>query len=234
LKETSSGPRVGYEFTLTSQQERAEPYTENELLDVLFQYVTVLPSPETPPSAGNRWTLRAAMETLYPGRFDFEAATPRPVENNWRAAPRKSKAPYDRKLNKHACNVLVSPLGKAAAGRYDVLNTSNKNTVEFRLFKGTMNPDSVFRYLEFVDAIVRFVPSTSATDKGVDYQAFIHWLSKDSFNVMRYKNLIAFLVGRNYIERAKIRKRDLPCPKEDDGSQQPVPVELAPSPLPLL
>jgi hypothetical protein len=229
LKETSSGPRVGYEFTLTSQQERAEPYTENELLDVLFQYVTVLPSPDTPPSAGNRWTLRAAMETLYPGRFDFEAATPRPVENNWRAATRKSKAPYDRKLNKHACNVLVSPLGKAAAGRYDVLNTSNEHTVEFRLFKGTMNPVSVFRYLEFVDAIVRFVPSTSAADSGLHFQKFVDWLVKDSFNVLRYNNLIAFLISKKYVEREKIRKRDLPVPEESDGSEKPEPV-VTPSP----
>jgi len=157
--------------------------------------------------------IRASLEHLFP-----DLLSP-PVDDSvsWKVAPRKTKLPIGRKNNKLACDRSEGPTGKAITGRYDVLNTRNPSTVEFRLFKGTMNPDSVYRYLEFVDAIVRFVGMTSATNSGVSYDAFINWLTKDSFNVLRYNHLVAFLVAKEYIERKRIRKRDLPIMMEDDS-----------------
>lgn len=151
-----------------------------------------------------------------------EASQQNPAVMEWaRKVRRKAEKPVGRRNNYDACRQITGNLGKQAAGRYDVLNTGNKNTVEFRLFKGTMNPTSIFRYLEFVDALVRFVPSTSATDEGLKFERFTNWLQSDSFNVLRYENLIAFLVSNGYIDRKKIRRRELVETVEADGPNLP-------------
>jgi len=46
-------------------------------------------------------------------------------------------------------------------GRYYMINLENVNTVEFRFFRGTLNPASFFAALEWVDFICRFVLDTS-------------------------------------------------------------------------
>lgn len=165
------------------------------------------------PSAYHNY-IRAILMDQYLDRFDFGDKK----KYAWNAGLRKSNVTFKREMNFQACRELKGPVGKQIAGRYDVLNTGNQATVEFRLFKGTMNPDSIYRYLEFVDAIVRFVPSTSATDEGVHYSAFIGWLTKDAFNVARYNHLIAFLVKKEFVERSSVRRRDLPVPQENDGT----------------
>ena len=45
---------------------------------------------------------------------------------------------------------------KYPEGRYEALNLTNKATIEFRIFKGNLSKDKVFRALEFVDAIIKF------------------------------------------------------------------------------
>lgn len=142
-------------------------------------------------------------------------------DSKWKVGLRKTDKPIGRQNNYEACRLMKSNLGKQAAGRYDVLNTGGRNTVEFRLFKGTMNPDSIFRYLEFVDAMVRFLPNTSALAGGVSYEAFLRWLMGDSFNVLRYEHLVAFLVSNGYIERKKVRRKELITPVEADASGLP-------------
>lgn len=140
---------------------------------------------------------------------------------DFRTEPRKSKLKASRKANFENCHAFTkSVLGKGGQ-RYDVLNTRNQNTVEFRLFKGTMNPNSVMRYLEFVDALVRFVAYTTATNDGVNYTTFIKWIIDDPFNVSRYENIVTFLVEQNYIERQKIRRKELLKLTDGDGSPNP-------------
>lgn len=120
----------------------------------------------------------------------------------------KSKLSYKRVDSYRSARDMKGPVGKGNQ-RYDVLNTKNRNTVEFRLFKGTMNPTSVFRYLEFVDSLVRFVATTSASDEGVHFETYLKFLVTDSFNVARYENLVTFLLDKKYIERKNIRRREL-------------------------
>ncbi len=45
---------------------------------------------------------------------------------------------------------------KSPGSRYEAINLTNSHTVEFRLFKGTLNQDSFMRSLEFVDAVTEF------------------------------------------------------------------------------
>lgn len=129
---------------------------------------------------------------------------------------RKSSAPFKRSLSHTASQVLKGPTGKGVNSRYDALNTTNKSTVEFRMFKGTMNGSTVMRYLEFVDAMIRFVAHTSATDAGLHYTAFIAWLRSDSFNIARYEHLVSFITEKGFIDRKDIRKKTLPIVVSED------------------
>lgn len=146
----------------------------------------------------------------------FPSRTLSTEDVSWKTGLLKSKAPVGRRFNKSACDVVKGPVGKAVNDRYDILNTRNTNTVEFRLFKGTMNPSSIMRYLEFVDALVRFVASTSASNDGLSHTKFIKWLMGDSFNVVRYEHLISFIVDNGFLERKEIRKRELVEVVSDD------------------
>ena len=149
--------------------------------------------------------------------FAEEPVAPVPAIPEWKSGMRnKAKFSTSRKDNYSVSRVFPSKVGKGEQ-RYDVLNTSNINTVEFRLFKGTMNPGSIFRYLEFVDALTRFVGTTSATDDGVHFTTFINWIINDSFNTSRYENLVSLLVEKKHIERAKVRRRILAELTSQDG-----------------
>lgn len=48
--------------------------------------------------------------------------------------------------------------------RYSAVNISNVNTVEFRFFKGTLNPDVFFACLSFVDGLCRIAKETADVD----------------------------------------------------------------------
>lgn len=135
---------------------------------------------------------------------------------SWKAGLRKSAAPYKRELSKAASQVVKGPVGKGVNQRYDALNTTNAKTVEFRMFKGTMNSTSIMRYLEFVDALVRFVANTSATNHGLHYSAFVSWLSQDAFNVARYEHLISFITENGFLDRKLIRRKVLPAVVSQD------------------
>jgi hypothetical protein len=167
--------------------------------------------------------LHKLLHTILPEFFSeppVDVNTTDTEQPSWKSGIRKSSAPFKRQLSFSAAQTISGPVGKAVSGRYDVLNTRNQNTVEFRLFKGTMNSTTVFRYLEFVDAIVRFAASTSATDEGLSYQAFVRWLISDPFNVARYEHLVAFVIEKGFVERAAIRRKKLPDVAPDDSNTE--------------
>ena len=139
--------------------------------------------------------------------FSVPAPPPVPI---WKGGVVKSSAPFKRSLSSSAAQLVKGPVGKGVNARYDALNTTNKNTIEFRMFKGTMNGSSILRYLEFVDALVRFVANTTATDEGVSYQTFVKWLKGDSFNVIRYEHLVSFITEQGFLDRKEIRRKTLP------------------------
>jgi hypothetical protein len=60
--------------------------------------------------------------------------------------------------------------------RYDLLNVSGSNTIEFRLFKGNLRPERVIKNLEFCHALIRFCEQNSvkASTRG---PKFLQWLA---------------------------------------------------------
>lgn len=164
-------------------------------------------------------------EVLCPGRPKFSAIVKRffpdwnltadeaPADQaeapSWKVGTRKSSAPFKRSMSRAASQLIKGPVGKGVNSRYDALNTTNINTVEFRMFKGTMNGSTIMRYLEFVDAMVRFVANTNATNAGLHYTAFIQWLRGDAFNIARYEHLVSFITENGFLDRKDIRRRTL-------------------------
>lgn len=60
--------------------------------------------------------------------------------------------------------------------RYEALNLANKGTVEFRIFRGTLKRESLFKSLEFCDALIHFcgdccysVLDSQRVDKFIEY-----------------------------------------------------------------
>lgn len=76
--------------------------------------------------------------------------------------------------------------------RYTALNLQNRNTIEFRIFRGTLNFNTFCKNLEFVRSLVKWVKVTSistiAKDGGLgSYLEFLRWNYND------YENLCYFL-----------------------------------------
>ena len=62
-----------------------------------------------------------------------------------------------------------SPHGKATGDRYEALNVTGNETIEFRLFRGSLRYDSIMAALEFVNAILDFC--TPGATSFVDFNA---------------------------------------------------------------
>ena len=79
--------------------------------------------------------------------------------------------------------------------RYEAINFENARTIEFRLFKGTLNFETFMATLEFCDAVSRFVKTISAVciagkdgDSWAKFESFV----KSDGNRKRYKNLVTY------------------------------------------
>src|SRR5690606_30357619 len=48
--------------------------------------------------------------------------------------------------------------------RYKAINLCNSNTVEFRIFKGTLKRDTIIASIQWVDVLIRFCRNTSLKD----------------------------------------------------------------------
>lgn len=80
---------------------------------------------------------------------------------------RRTSANIDRwakKYNKKPTEILAE-MHEHYIDRYYAVNLSNDDTIEFRLFRGTLNPNSFFATLELVNAIVCYSRSDESIDR---------------------------------------------------------------------
>ena len=68
--------------------------------------------------------------------------------------------------------------------RYAAINTVPENTVEIRIFRGTLNVESIKRNLAFVAALVAFVKHSSATSDAMNGREFFKWLRADGWRIL--------------------------------------------------
>lgn len=64
--------------------------------------------------------------------------------------------------------------------RYHAVNLQNRNTIEFRIFKGTLNPDTYYATLALVDGIVRYCKTHTTPDiHATTFDSFIAWVGDE-------------------------------------------------------
>ena len=82
------------------------------------------------------------------------------------------------------------------------VNLANENTIEFRIFRGTVNPRHILRNIEFCDAICDFCYPCARSFKEIDdYKYFIIFVSR---NRKRYPHLAAWLAYQRMITMKKV------------------------------
>ena len=77
-------------------------------------------------------------------------------------------------------------------GRYTCVNVQNRDTVEFRMFRGTLKPSTILATLELLDRICDMALCLTDDElKAVPWTSFAAGISKDS-----YPELIQYLKER--------------------------------------
>jgi hypothetical protein len=84
--------------------------------------------------------------------------------------------------------------------RFEILNLTNSKTIEFRLFKGNLKRQSVFRYLEFVDSLSHFVKEIKLQTNNLKFWHFIKWFRNNPISKKKYNNLYSYLEKKKYFE----------------------------------
>jgi hypothetical protein len=79
--------------------------------------------------------------------------------------------------------------------KYEAVNMSHRNTIEFRIFKGNLAKQGLFRVMEFVHALVGFSKTTSMTK--LSYKDFIKYMELPQ-NRSEYKIFYGWLTRKSY------------------------------------
>ena len=87
--------------------------------------------------------------------------------------------------------VLKAKDKKQNVARYAAINLSNSNTIEFRIFRGTLSFNSFMKNMDFVDAVIQYAGVASV--QSVCPYDFISYVQK---NRALYKNLNRFLSAK--------------------------------------
>jgi hypothetical protein len=91
--------------------------------------------------------------------------------------------------------------------RYTAVNTEPPQTVEIRIYKGTLNRVSFYKSLEFTDALCRFVDGVSCVKfDSLNSVHFCHWLGRTGRK--EYPNLKAFLRAKGYLQDREPRLQE--------------------------
>jgi len=95
--------------------------------------------------------------------------------DHWGKIKKDKKAIYDQSKK------------KGGSERYTAINLQNHNTIEFRIFRGTLNENSYHKNIEFAIAICKFVKVTSL--QKLTAEQFYNYTKKDK----HYKNITKFM-----------------------------------------
>lgn len=81
--------------------------------------------------------------------------------------------------------------------RYEVVNLQNHGTIEFRLFKGTLNIRHILADIEFVDAIVHWAIVCDVADIE-NWRAFMAWTMSNNTDG-KYDDFVSYMAKKGYI-----------------------------------
>lgn len=89
--------------------------------------------------------------------------------------------------------------------RYYCINLRNRNTVEFRIFKGTLNYKTFISTIEFVDSVIEFAEwaySESLNMNNMEWEDYVNFIKKEE----KYKELLTFLKSKGLYNSTKTEK----------------------------
>ena len=92
---------------------------------------------------------------------------------------------------------LKDVYGKSSGTRYQAVNFENRNTVEFRLFRGTLKYSTFMATLEIVDALVHWAKHLAIHDILTCGNAFANFTQFISANDELYSNAVNYLKSKN-------------------------------------
>lgn len=107
-----------------------------------------------------------------------------------RTVARRYGAGYCKQKSKH----LGAGYKNKERDRYEMLNLCNTETIEFRIFRGTLKYESVMACIEFAHAVLEFCAVSS--NQSLNYTEFVQFLCKPSM-MADTKYLRSYLAGRN-------------------------------------
>jgi hypothetical protein len=83
-----------------------------------------------------------------------------------------------RRYSSSYARISQKQLSKAHydADRYDALNLNNSQTIEFRIFKGTLKYESLMAAVEFVNALVNFTMPASPAGCNLSTERFTRFI----------------------------------------------------------
>ena len=89
--------------------------------------------------------------------------------------------------------------------KYEAINTSHRNSIELRIFRGNLSRIGFFRVLEFVDCLVNFVKNT--TPRKLYHTDFVKWCELPQ-NRSSYPYFYGWLTRKSYCKGKPTRKID--------------------------
>jgi hypothetical protein len=85
-------------------------------------------------------------------------------------------------------------------GRYFAVNLRNENTIEIRMFKGTLKVSTILASIEFVDFLVRYCKIA-----GIRKMQELTWDKLTSkIDSKKYPNLVNYLAEKDLIENKQL------------------------------
>jgi len=105
------------------------------------------------------------------------------------------------------CKILPKKMGRAAKyndDRYEAINLQNEDTIEFRLFKGTLRQASVFKALEFTDALTTYAGCAARSIR--ESQSRVQFCGFVEENKSKWPNLTAFIQARWFGRESELTK----------------------------
>jgi hypothetical protein len=105
------------------------------------------------------------------------------------------------------CKIQPKKIGSANQyndDRYEAINLQNDRTIEFRLFKGTLRQASVFKALEFTDALTTYASTAARSIR--DSQSRVQFCSFVAENAKHWPNLCAFIDARWFGRETELTK----------------------------
>lgn len=113
------------------------------------------------------------------------------------------------RYNETYSNVSAKQLtdgGRNGRNRYDAVNTSGDKTIEFRIFRGTLNRESFLKNVEFVEAVLAYCkPCVCGNRKAADAGAFCEFVRRHR---KAYPFLFRFMLNKNLLTKTAKDLRD--------------------------